>query len=47
VLVLDGDVLAVMISMIVYLGLLAMAFTYRFRSGRWREIDLVGEPSVV
>jgi len=38
---------AVIASMVVYLGALSVAFSLRFASGRWRAIDMVGEPSVV
>jgi MATE family multidrug resistance protein len=44
VLVFDGEVVTVMAAVIGYLGLLAVAFVHRFMSGRWREIELVGEP---
>jgi MATE family multidrug resistance protein len=47
VFLLDGEVLTVMGAVIAYLGLLAIAFGYRFLSGRWRSIELVGEPAVV
>jgi MATE family multidrug resistance protein len=42
----DGGVHALMIAVIAYMGLLALAFSLRFLSGRWRSIDLVGEPSL-
>jgi MATE family multidrug resistance protein len=42
VLVLDGGVPAIMASLIAYLALLAGAFAFRFASGRWRQIDLLG-----
>src|SRR5690606_35998278 len=44
VFLLDGGVVAVMVSMAGYMGLLALALAARFASGRWRTIDLVGEP---
>ncbi|HLV64545.1 MAG TPA: MATE family efflux transporter, partial [Polyangiaceae bacterium] len=47
VFVFDGGVVAVMVSMAGYMGLLALALAARFASGRWRNIDLVGEPSLV
>lgn len=47
VLWLGGGVYTVMVSLIGYLALLAVAFVWRFLSGKWREIDLVGEPSVL
>jgi MATE family multidrug resistance protein len=34
---------AVMLCLVGYLALLALAFALRFRSGRWRAIDLTGE----
>jgi MATE family multidrug resistance protein len=40
--VLDGGVPAIMASLIAYLALLAGAFAFRFASGRWRQIDLLG-----
>jgi MATE family multidrug resistance protein len=47
VVVFEGGVHAVMGALIAYLGLLALALSYRFASGRWRNIDMVGEPSVI
>jgi MATE family multidrug resistance protein len=47
VLKLGGGVYTVMSALIGYLALLAGAFTWRFLSGKWREIDMVGEPSVI
>jgi MATE family multidrug resistance protein len=38
--VFDGGVPAIMIALIAYLGLLAFVLRRRFRSGRWKEIDL-------
>lgn len=42
VLVLGGGVSTVMISLIVYIGVLAMVLGWRFASGRWRSIQMVG-----
>jgi MATE family multidrug resistance protein len=42
-----GGVYTVMTALIMYLALLAAAFVWRFLSGKWREIDLVGEPSLL
>ncbi|MCA9681039.1 MAG: MATE family efflux transporter [Myxococcales bacterium] len=36
----DGGGVAALLSMVVYLGLLALAFGWRFRSGVWRSIEL-------
>jgi MATE family multidrug resistance protein len=48
VLWLGGGVLSVMSALIAYIGLLAAALAFRFLSGRWRDIDLVGaEPKLV
>src|SRR5690606_20899335 len=47
VLVFDGGVTAVMVSVIGYIALLAVVLALRFASGRWRQIDLVGEPELV
>ncbi|MFT3924848.1 MAG: MATE family efflux transporter [Myxococcales bacterium] len=47
VIVYGGGVHAVIAAMVVYLGALSVAFSLRFASGRWRNIDLVGEPSVI
>ena len=44
VLVLDGGPTAVMLSVIVYLALLAALLVYRFRSGAWRRISLLEAP---
>ena len=44
VVVLGGHILTVMLSVIGYLTLLCVAFLHRFVSGRWRDIELVGEP---
>ncbi len=45
VLVWDGGPLAVMISVIAYLAALAGLLAYRFRSGAWRSISLIGPAS--
>lgn len=37
-----GGVATVMLALVAYLALLAIAFTLRFLSGRWRDIDMVG-----
>jgi MATE family multidrug resistance protein len=47
VVVFEGGVHAVMGALMAYLGLLALALSWRFASGRWRDIDMVGEPSVI
>lgn len=48
VLVFDGGVVAVMVSVIGYIALLAVVLALRFASGRWRQIELVGaEPELV
>ncbi len=46
--VMGGGHVAAMLCVVSYLGLLAMALAFRFRSGAWRNIDLtgLGEPSV-
>ena len=41
--VMCGGVEALMGVLIAYTGALAVMFAWRFASGRWREIDLVGE----
>src|SRR5690606_15237148 len=41
VITLGGGVVALMASLVAYLGLIAAALAYRFRSGRWRQIELV------
>lgn len=46
--VLDGGTLAIMLCVACYLAALAAAMLWRFRSGRWRAIDLTGrEPALV
>jgi multidrug resistance protein, MATE family len=44
----DGGTIAVMLCLVGYLAALAVAMTLRFRSGRWRGIELTGrEPELV
>lgn len=44
----DGGNVAVMFCIVGYLAALAAAMAWRFRSGRWRDIDLTGrEPELV
>lgn len=44
----DGGTTAIMLCLVGYLAALAAAMTWRFRSGRWRDIDLTGrEPELV
>jgi MATE family multidrug resistance protein len=45
VFVFHGGVTTVMVSLIAYIALLAAAFAWRFHSGRWQRIDLIGEPA--
>lgn len=46
--VFDGGTVAIMICLVAYLACLAGAMAWRFRSGRWRDIDLTGhEPALV
>ncbi|MBI2892590.1 MAG: hypothetical protein HYY06_03495 [Deltaproteobacteria bacterium] len=47
VLVFGGGVPTVMSSVVLYLAALAAVYGYRFRSGRWRRIDLVGHEPIV
>jgi MATE family multidrug resistance protein len=47
VIVYHGGVRSVIAAMVFYLGVLALAFTLRFLSGRWKNVDLVGEASVI
>jgi MATE family multidrug resistance protein len=48
VFVFGGGVLTVMIALIGYICLLAVAFYLRFASGRWRQIELIdAEPKLV
>lgn len=42
-----GGVNAVMTMMVVYILLLAGAFALRFLSGKWQNIDLIGEPEAL
>jgi multidrug resistance protein, MATE family len=42
-----GGVRAVLGAMVLYLLTLAIALSLRFASGKWKSIDLVGEPQVV
>jgi MATE family multidrug resistance protein len=45
---LGGGVVSVMCVFIAYVALLALTFAFRFASGRWRDLDLVGaEPKLV
>lgn len=48
VVLLNGGVVTVMIALIVYIASIALLLALRFRSGRWRTIDLVqAEPQLV
>jgi len=47
VIVYQGGVTQVMLSLICYLALLAVTFAARFASGRWKKIDMLGEPVLV
>lgn len=47
VLVYGGGVNTVLIAMVAYLCGLAALFAWRFSTGRWRNIDMVGEPQVI
>jgi Na+-driven multidrug efflux pump len=40
-----GGVVTLMVVLIVYIALLAVALAWRFASGRWRDIELI-EPAV-
>lgn len=42
----DGGALGAMLCLVGYLGLLAAALVWRFRSGAWKRIDLI-EPALV
>jgi MATE family multidrug resistance protein len=44
--VFHGGVVTVMIALIVYLAALAALMAWRFAMGRWRSIEIVGEPPV-
>ena len=44
----NGGTIAIMLCIVGYLAALAAAMAWRFRSGRWRDIDLTGrEPDLV
>ena len=43
VFVFGGGVTTVMLSLVLYVASLAAAFAWRFASGAWRRIDLVGD----
>ena len=43
VLIFDGGVVVMMASLVVYMMCLAGAFVYRFLSGKWRRIEMIGE----
>jgi MATE family multidrug resistance protein len=43
----DGGVDAVMGSLVAYVCALALVLAARFASGKWKSIDLVGEPAVL
>ncbi len=43
VFVLKGGIVAAMICLVGYVALLALVLAWRFRSGAWRKIDLIGE----
>jgi MATE family multidrug resistance protein len=45
--VFDGGVDAVMGSLVLYVCALALLLAARFGSGKWRSIDLVGEPALL
>lgn len=42
VIVLGGRVISVMVALTLYIAVLAAVLAYRFATGRWRTIDLVG-----
>ena len=42
--VLDGGPVGAMLCLVFYIGALAAALLWRFRSGAWRRIDLTGSP---
>jgi MATE family multidrug resistance protein len=46
VMVLDGGPVAALLCLAGFLALLALALFARFRSGRWREIDLIGASEI-
>ena len=41
VMVWHGGVVTIMVSVIIYIAVLGAVLAYRFKSGRWRDIDLV------
>lgn len=41
---LNGGVVQVVLAMVIYLAVLAVVLVWRFGSGRWRNIDLLGKP---
>lgn len=46
--VFEGGIVSMMLALVAYLALLAAAFAWRFWSGRWRHIEMVGsEPELV
>jgi len=47
VMVFDGGVSAVMGSLVAYVCATALVLAARFASGKWRTIDLVGEPALL
>jgi multidrug resistance protein, MATE family len=47
VLLWGGGIVTVMLCVIGYLGLLAAVFAYRFASGVWRNIDLLGDEAAL
>ena len=47
VFVFDGGYLAAMGSIIGYIALVAVVFVWRFRSGKWKDIDLTGDEEVL
>lgn len=47
VLVFDGGVVTIMLALSLYIAALALTFSFRFASGRWKSIELVEEPKLV
>jgi multidrug resistance protein, MATE family len=45
--VLGGGVVSAMMCLVGWIALLAVAYAWRFRSGAWRRIDLVGESAPI
>ncbi|MDB4976999.1 MAG: efflux family protein [Myxococcaceae bacterium] len=43
----DGGVFAVMGALVAYVAAIALVLAARFGSGKWKSIDLVGEPALV